>query len=150
MSSFIATVTTFMPNNEEKQRNMKPESFLGQTGLWLAGPWAPAGNRTLRCYGIPQNKGRRTFALQVQHNGQWVPLQHLFALVIQLNSKRGSPAFLGKRKKERTEQMRTCDKPPLALSLPARPQHCCLGPAASATQLPGSQQTFFQTSFFSF
>lgn len=52
VSSFIATVTTFMPNNEEKQRNMKPESFLGQTGLWLAGPWAPAGNRTLRCYGI--------------------------------------------------------------------------------------------------
>lgn len=39
---------------------------------------------------------RQTFALQVQQHRQRVPLQHLLALVVQLNSQCGSPAFLDK------------------------------------------------------
>jgi hypothetical protein len=39
-----------------------------------------------------------TFALQVQHDGQRVPLQHLLAFVIQLNSQCGSPSLLNKGK----------------------------------------------------
>lgn len=46
----------------------------------------------------PPEQGSQTFALQVQHDGQRVPLQHLLAFVIQLNSQCGSPAFLDKGK----------------------------------------------------
>lgn len=49
-------------------------------------------------HGTAQNKGSQTFALQVQHDRQRVPLQHLLAFVIQLNSQCGSPAFLDKGK----------------------------------------------------
>ena len=69
-----------------------------------------------------------------------MPLQHLLALVIQLNSQCGSPAFLDKGRNGDDGHWSRESLP--SFSLPARPQHCCLGPDSSALQLSGSQQPF--------
>ena len=98
----------------------------------LAGPRRAAAGCTPRRYEIPQTKGSQTFALQVQHDGQRVPLQHLLALVVQLNSQCGSPAFLDKGK-GRAGKHCSWESPPSPSPCWPRPHHwdpCFSSPAA--------------------
>lgn len=105
-------------DNEDHQRNMKSESVLGQRGplaCWTLCTYSWLNSQVLW---DPQNKGSQTFALEVQHDGQRVPLQHLLAFVIQLNSQCGSPAFLDKGKRGHDEHWSYKTSP--FFSLPAR------------------------------
>ena len=137
-----------MQNNDEKQRNMKPESFLGQTGLCLAEPCAPAASKSLKCYGSSRTKGARPLHFRSSMTDSGC----LFSISLRLSSN-WTPS-VGRRRfwtKERSNQMSTGHTNlPLPSPYWPGPQPRWLEPAASAIQLPDPSSSFFPTSFFCF
>lgn len=129
-------------DNEDHQRNMKSESVLGQRGPLAC--WALCTyswlNSPAKCYGTPRTRGARPLHLRSSMTDSGC----LFSISLRLSS--NCTPSVGRRRfwtKGSVDTMSTGRTKPLPSS-PYRPgpQHCCLGPDASAIQRPGSQQPF--------